>query len=405
MKKTFYLLAAVVAMAACNQQDEVTNQTLSQSSESGVSQYTETPETILPPYTMQLVKAKSSKPGIKLEIDAAEADRYDVWIDLNNNKVKDQGEDIKSFQPNSSNSRPDTYIADADTITIYGKVTYLSCGQNNLVALDASHNPYLEQLRCNHNQLSELSLRNNRHLKFLDAGANSISRLDIAANEELESAWLNGNQLEALDITPNKALKVLNISANNIRSFSPEARPELTHLYINSNPISSLDVSKNTELETLECGSANLTALNVTTLKQLKWLHCSNNRLRTLDLSANTSLETLNCRANALTTLNLKNNSQLVSLHCEQNQLSTLNLSAQDKIMFIGCAENQMTPKGLNDLFSSLRSVVGITAQYSFDKQIDISLNPGISYAKLDIATNKGWKLVTDNKGINEPVN
>ena len=46
---------------------------------------------------MTLTTAKSVEETLELWIDAAEADRSGVWIDLNNNGKKDDGEAVTNF--------------------------------------------------------------------------------------------------------------------------------------------------------------------------------------------------------------------------------------------------------------------------------------------------------------------
>lgn len=401
MKKTFYV-TALLALAACTQEQAI-NQLSQKSTTLASSSRSENESTIENGMaSMQLISRGNSK--LRLEINADTENQADVWIDLNGNHQKDEGETVHSFQENSSASRPNNYITTHDTVTIYGKVTYLNCSQNELTALKVSDNPYLRELRCDNNNLTELNLQSNRKLTFLDAGVNQLSTLNLQHNPELHTAWLNDNQLEGLDISSNTALRVLNLSANKLSSFEPGIRPELTHLFVNNNPLKTLDVSRNTTLVTLECGVTDLTHLDISKLKRLKWLHCSNNHLQHLNLSQNPLLEHLNCTANALGSLDLSANLHLNFLRCELNRLTTLDCSGLNELIFISCAENQMDAAELNSFFNSLRNVKNIRAKSATDKLVDLSNNPGTATANRSIATGKGWKLFTDNKPIHASV-
>ena len=92
---------------------------------------------------------------------AAEADRPDVWVDLNNNGTKDDGEAVTEFDKFVK------YTLGAKTVTVYGKVTLLDCFSNQLATLDVSNNTALTELACRWNPLTELDVRNN---KVVEAG-------------------------------------------------------------------------------------------------------------------------------------------------------------------------------------------------------------------------------------------
>ena len=118
---------------------------------------------------MILTTAKNVGMAINLSIDAAEADRPDVWIDLNNNALKDEGEAVTKFGSH------EPYIMGAQTITVYGKVKTLNCHSNQLTFLDVSNNTALEFLACHSNQLISLNVGKNIALGYLCCYQNKIS--------------------------------------------------------------------------------------------------------------------------------------------------------------------------------------------------------------------------------------
>ncbi|MDI9521924.1 MAG: hypothetical protein QM237_01500 [Bacteroidota bacterium] len=195
---------------------------------------------ILPKFpTMTLTTAKSVEETIGLWIDAAEADRPGVWIDLNNNGEKDDGEAVTKFRKFVG------YTLGAQTVTVYGKVTVLNCENNQLTSLNVSNNTVLTFLDCSSNQLSSLEVSNNKKLEKLYCRSNQLTSLDISNNKELEILWCNNNQLTTLNVS------------NNVK---------LWFLSCHDNQLTSLDVSKNTLFEQLFCYNNKISGANMTAL-------------------------------------------------------------------------------------------------------------------------------------------
>jgi len=96
---------------------------------------------------MTFTTAKAIGAKVELLIDAEEADRANVWIDLNNNGVKDDGEAVTKFGSMGE------YTLGSQTVTIYGKVTKLDCIKNQITSLDVSKNSNLKFLACYENKI------------------------------------------------------------------------------------------------------------------------------------------------------------------------------------------------------------------------------------------------------------
>ena len=184
-----------------------------------------------------------------IELDIIDAES-EVWIDLNNNGIKENNEVISSFHNKYG------YSFSSKTVTIYGKVTELDCSGNQLTALDVSKNSALIILECEQNRLTAL---------------------DVSKNSALTNLECYYNQLKALDVSKNSALKWLNCTGNQL---------------------TNLNLSKNTNLSVLVCSINHLTELNVSKNSALKWLHCNDNQLTELNVSKNTKLEYLYCYNN-----------------------------------------------------------------------------------------------------------
>ena len=106
---------------------------------------------------MIMTTAKTVGSEIKLAFYVLAADQADVWVDLNNDGVRDEGETptftVPATNPISTGIK--TFELGSQTITIYGRVYRLDCYNNLVTALDASTNTqYLKNLQCYNNMIS-----------------------------------------------------------------------------------------------------------------------------------------------------------------------------------------------------------------------------------------------------------
>ncbi len=139
----------------------------------GLSWNTET--SVEAPYVYPQITFTTTSSRIGLYIDAAAADQSGVWIDLDNDGIKDTGESPKSFGSN------EPYDLVSQTVTLYGKVTYLGCAMIQLIFLDVSYNTALIRLECSNNQLASLRVGPNLALARLDCFNNKISGDNMTA--------------------------------------------------------------------------------------------------------------------------------------------------------------------------------------------------------------------------------
>ncbi len=140
------------------------------------------PKLPLMSHSMTFTTTKNVGESLRLKLDAAEADRTDIWIDLNNNGTKDSGEDEITF---------DDFVyfnLGAQTVTIYGKVTTFNCSNQNITELDVTKNPVLQALNCSHNSLSTLDVSKNTGLMKLYSHMNKIKK---AAMDNLVNSIVN----------------------------------------------------------------------------------------------------------------------------------------------------------------------------------------------------------------------
>ena len=122
---------------------------------------------------------------ITLTIDAKEADKKDVWVDLNNNGVYDSGTDVRLSATTAK------YRLQGNTVRVYGKVTLSKCDRNEVTSLDVTRNTALERLDMSHNKIKEVNLRNNTELVYLKVSALPLEGLDLTANKKLTELRFN----------------------------------------------------------------------------------------------------------------------------------------------------------------------------------------------------------------------
>ena len=95
------------------------------------------------------------------------------------------------------------YTADGTTMTVYGDITGLECSNNNenLTAIDLSHNTELSWLFCSSNQLTSLDLSHNTQLEVLFCSRNHLTTLDLSSNTQLTELYCYANNFstQALD--------------------------------------------------------------------------------------------------------------------------------------------------------------------------------------------------------------
>lgn len=160
---------------------------------------------------------------LRLWLDAAIADRESVWLDANNNGIKEGEEGNITF------SEYKEYVISSATVVLYGKLTDLICFQNELVSLNISKSNALNYLDCNGNQLSSLDVTRNTVLKELHCGGNQLTVLNVSSNEALTSLSCHMNQLTLLDVSQNRILKNLVCYNNQIKKVEMNALFDSLH--------------------------------------------------------------------------------------------------------------------------------------------------------------------------------
>ena len=169
--------------------------------------------------------------------------------------------------------------ATGTTVALRGKITELSCSDNELTALGVRDLTALQKLDCYNNQLTDLDTSGLTTLKELNCSKNQLKALNVQGCTALEELLCRNNQLTSLDASGLTTLKMLGC---------------------NGNQLASLNVLGCIALENLGCFRNRLTALNVQGLTSLEMLGCQGNQLSTLDISGLTALKRLGCHNNKI---------------------------------------------------------------------------------------------------------
>jgi hypothetical protein len=99
-------------------------------------------------------------------------------------------------------------------------LTLITCGANQLTALDISANTALTYLSCNSCQLTALDLSANTALTYLSCNSNQLTALDLSANTALTYLSCNSNQLTALDLSANTLINQFSAISNPLASLT-----------------------------------------------------------------------------------------------------------------------------------------------------------------------------------------
>lgn len=127
-------------------------------------------------------------------------------------------------------------------------------------------------------------------------------------------------------------LTTLRCQHNGLKELNLKDNEKLTELNCSYNQLTTLDVSKNAKLSILECTNNGMEELNLGDITNLSWLLCAENNLTELDVSKNPYLEKLHCRHNKLRRVVIGKNYSLTMLYLQGNQLTSLDLHGKGQI-------------------------------------------------------------------------
>jgi len=206
----------------------------------------------------------------------------------------------------------ETYVPD-DNFEAYLEANGMGNGVANDDYVTTANIENITFLDIHNQNISDLTgIEDFADLNILYCYQNNLTALDITHNSALTKLWCNINQLPTLDISQNTALVELSCTNNQLTSLDTSQNTNLSKLNCFDNQLNTLDLSNNTNLTELYCGRNQLNTLDLSHNSALSKFSCSFNQLSDLDLSQNTSLTMVKCNNNQLTGLNVKNGNNTV---------------------------------------------------------------------------------------------
>ena len=318
--------------------------------------------------------------------------KLDLWADAAGTPVKIvSGNQEKTITVSKDWIGYKGYAAGAGTMTIYGNVLRFDCNSNddNIKALDISHNTELTVLYCYKNALNTLDVSHNNKLKVLYCYGNKFTTAvidDIFCSLPDMKGQKSGEIQPALDDSSPDNNIVLAANGKNatdknwkIRYFDDNSditgfkgtkqcgggvdmsryitltvkKDEKIHLNIwaeaADTPIKvvSGDKEQNLTVGTAWTGYRNYIAGagSMTVYGKVLKFDCNENmeNITGIDVSHNTQLAFLDCGSNSITALDVSNNKELVNLGCGSNSLSSLDVKNNTKLEWFDCKDNSLT--------------------------------------------------------------
>lgn len=237
-----------------------------------------------------------------------------------------------------------------------------------------------------------IDLSNNTKLKSINiSGAEALATLTLPETETLTKVSVTGSVLEALDVTHNPNLETLYIQKNQLGEIDLNHNTVLKSLYIQGGNIAEIDLSHNTALESLNLDNLKLSAVDITPLKQLQTLVVYDMPdITAIDLTQNPALVTVQLKNLGITAIDVTQNPELFKLIIQgcKSLTGDVDLSQNTKINEFELIGNQYSQankaivvKGLNGT-KSLSQIR--TAYINFEGNLlDLTDDTNLTWASL----------------------
>ena len=329
---------------------------------------------------------------IKLTVKEGADIKLDLWADATGTLVKIvSGNQEKIITVGKDWIGYKGYSAGAGTMTIYGDLQRFDCNSNddNITALDISHNTELTVLYCYKNALTTLDVGHNNKLKVLYCYGNKFTSAaidDIFCSLPDMKGQKSGEIQPALDDSSPDNDIVLAANGKNaidknwkVRYFDDNS--DITGFTGNTECSGGVNISRyitlivekgadilldiaadaaNTPIKivsgdkeqtitvgTLWTGVKSYIAgdATMTVYGNALKLDCSKNgaKVTGLNTSSNAQLQVLFCYKDSISSLDLSNNEELKSLHCFGDKLTSLDVSKNKQLQWLKCHDNRLT--------------------------------------------------------------
>ncbi len=169
----------------------------------------------LPKITFTTAKAVGEK--IQISVHADGVDRPNIWIDLNNNGMRDEGEEVQKFDMWRDANTP-WYEVGAETITIHGNVKQFGAEGGKITSVDFSKSfPRMIRIWLANNLLETVDLSNQTgevQFNIIRLSTNRLKgKLDFS-HIGIRELYVERNHIESLSIRPLRQMTRLNVSRN-----------------------------------------------------------------------------------------------------------------------------------------------------------------------------------------------
>ena len=124
-----------------------------------------------------------------------------------------------------------TLHAKGTTVILKGKITNLSCGNNQLTALNVQGLTALQELDCIDNKLTALNVQGLTALQKLNCSYNQLTALDVQGLTSLQELKCSANKLTELNVQGLTALQELNCAGNKLPELNVQGCTSLKELY------------------------------------------------------------------------------------------------------------------------------------------------------------------------------
>ena len=352
------------------------------------------------PQYVSFTTSRSVGETISLGVDAKPEDRPYVWIDLNNNGIREDGEGVSGFGYDI------TYTIVNQTFRLYGKITRLLCEKNDMTSIDFKSCTELQTISCAESQLTSFDLSGCPALSDLACSNLRLATLNLKDLKKLYRIQIMYCEITSFNINACTALETIYLWYNHIVGFDVSGCTKIKDFQCNYNEITSLDV-RDSALKYIQCLWGKLASISVTDCTTIEKLICPGNDVESIKLKGCTALKILACPRNKLRTLDVGDCKALRILDCSNNQLTSLDVSQNTNLLSIWVYHNKMEGENMNALIASLPTF-SPTAQNSngvfvIIDSVGTPAEHENKYTTQNIndAKAKNWK-VYDRKGKND---
>ena len=358
------------------------------------------------PQYVSFTTSRSVGETISLGVDAEAEDRPYVWIDLNNNGIREDGEGVSSFGYNVYGDLNGTYTIVNQTFKLYGKITHLLCEKNDMTSIDFKSCTELKTISCAETQLTSFDLSGCPALSDLACYNLRLATLNLKDLKKLYRIQIMSCEITSFNINACTALETIYLWYNHIVGFDVSGCTKIKDFQCNGNEITSLDV-RDSALKYIQSLQGKLASISVTDCTTIEKLICPGNDVESIKLKGCTALKVLACPRNKLRTLDVGDCKALRILDCSNNQLTSLDVSQNTNLLSLWVYHNKIEGENMNALIASLPTF-SPTAQNSNGVFviIDSVSTPAEHENKyttqnINDAKAKNWK-VYDRKGKND---